>query len=184
MTVRDPAVMRAMAHPARLAILEYLFAGHEATATECAEVSGLSPSATSYHLRELAKAGLIEEAPGRGDGRERVWRRRTTVVNVNPDNPASPEAREATMTLLTAVLDHDDAQARRWFAQTSAESGPFADASGIYRTRVLVTAEELQSLVDQLLGVIDPYGPSRRTDPPEGARRIAILLRVVPTDEV
>src|SRR5260221_7713240 len=74
MTVRDPEVMRALAHPARLAIMEYLGGGNVATATECAQVCGLSPSATSYHLRELAKAGLIEEAPSRGDGRERVWR--------------------------------------------------------------------------------------------------------------
>ena len=54
--------------------MEYLSDGHVATATECAEVCGLSPSATSYHLRALAKAGLVEEAPSRGDGRERVWR--------------------------------------------------------------------------------------------------------------
>jgi len=69
-TIRDPQAMRAMAHPARLAIMEFLSDGAGATATECAEVCGLSPSATSYHLRALARAGLVEEAPSRGDGRE------------------------------------------------------------------------------------------------------------------
>lgn len=72
--IRDPQVMRALAHPARLAILEHLMSGETGTATECAAVSGLSPSATSYHLRALAKVGLVEEAASRGDGRERVWR--------------------------------------------------------------------------------------------------------------
>jgi DNA-binding transcriptional ArsR family regulator len=72
--INDPAVMRALAHPARLALLEYLSQTRDgATATECAAVVGLSPSATSYHLRALAKVGMIEEAPSRGDGRERVW---------------------------------------------------------------------------------------------------------------
>ena len=70
----DAAVMRAMAHPARLALLEHLRNGGPATATECAGVVSLSPSATSYHLRALARAGLVEAAPGRGDGRERLWR--------------------------------------------------------------------------------------------------------------
>src|SRR5690348_6379348 len=74
LTITDPAVMRALAHPARLSILEHLMSGEPTTATECAAVVELSPSATSYHLRALAKVGLIEEAPGRGDGRERLWR--------------------------------------------------------------------------------------------------------------
>src|SRR5262245_4751732 len=73
-TIGDAAVLRALAHPARLALLEHLSQRVEgATATECAAVVGLSPSATSYHLRALAKVGMIREAPGRGDGRERIW---------------------------------------------------------------------------------------------------------------
>jgi DNA-binding transcriptional ArsR family regulator len=56
MTITDPQVMRALAHPARLTIKEYLASTGEAvTATGCAEIVGLSPSATSYHLRELAR---------------------------------------------------------------------------------------------------------------------------------
>ncbi len=45
------------ANPARMTILEHLGANGPATATECAELVGLSPSATSYHLRALARAG-------------------------------------------------------------------------------------------------------------------------------
>jgi DNA-binding transcriptional ArsR family regulator len=72
--VEDPRAIRALAHPARLAILEHLGTGVTATATECARVCGLSPSATSYHLRALARWGLVEEAESRGDARERLWR--------------------------------------------------------------------------------------------------------------
>lgn len=64
-TISDPQVMRALAHPARMAIMEHLGTLEGgATATECAEIAGLSPSATSYHLRELAKFGLVQQAPG------------------------------------------------------------------------------------------------------------------------
>ncbi|MBX7269503.1 winged helix-turn-helix transcriptional regulator [Micromonospora sp. Llam7] len=71
-TISDPRTLRALVHPARLAIMEHLASTEGAvTATECAEAAGLSPSATSYHLRALARFGLVAEAPSRGDARER-----------------------------------------------------------------------------------------------------------------
>lgn len=51
----NPRMMRALAHPARIAILQHLGLDGPATATECAAVVGLSPSACSYHLRALAR---------------------------------------------------------------------------------------------------------------------------------
>jgi DNA-binding transcriptional ArsR family regulator len=62
-----------------------------ATATELAEVAGTTPSAMSYHLRTLDKAGFLEEAPSRGDARERVWRLRlqSLEIGAEPDAPAS-----------------------------------------------------------------------------------------------
>src|SRR5579859_810386 len=73
--VTDPVMMRALAHPARIDILLHLIVHGPATATECAEVAGLSPSACSYHLRTLARYGLAEEAPDEAaDGRQRPWR--------------------------------------------------------------------------------------------------------------
>jgi len=57
----DPKMMRALAHPARIAIWTHIAMRGSATATECAEVAGLSPSACSYHLRSLARYGFVEE---------------------------------------------------------------------------------------------------------------------------
>src|SRR6188474_2788090 len=91
--ITDPQVMRALAHPARIEIMEHLGStGAVVTATECAELVGLSPSATSYHLRELAKYGLVEQAPSRGDARERVWRSTSSGFSVDGDL-AEPETR-------------------------------------------------------------------------------------------
>ena len=53
--ISDPRALRALAHPARLAILQHLVLDGPATATECAEVAGLSPSACSYHLRQQSQ---------------------------------------------------------------------------------------------------------------------------------
>src|SRR5689334_494459 len=95
--------MRVLAHPARIAILDRLMNnGASATATELAEVCGLSPSATSYHLRELAKANLIEAAPSRGDGRERVWRSQVHSVDIEttPDSGAADRAADRELSLM------------------------------------------------------------------------------------
>src|ERR1700749_3561086 len=72
--LRDPREMRALAHPARLAIIDALASGDELTATECAAITGLSPSATAYHLKFLERHNFAERAPARDDGRERPWR--------------------------------------------------------------------------------------------------------------
>src|SRR5215475_11376348 len=66
--LQDPRDIRALAHPARLAIIDALASGDELTATECATLTGLSPSATAYHLKFLERYGLAEPAPARGDG--------------------------------------------------------------------------------------------------------------------
>ncbi len=77
--VDDPRAMRALAHPTRLALLDHLHASGEATATECSEFVGESPSSCSYHLRSLAKWGFVEEGSVR-PGRERPWRPRAASI--------------------------------------------------------------------------------------------------------
>src|SRR3954469_24187919 len=66
--------LAALAVPARFAILNHLLSAGPRTATECAEVVGESPSNCSWHLRALAKVGLVERAPTDGDERRRPWR--------------------------------------------------------------------------------------------------------------
>src|SRR3954452_21773730 len=67
--------LAALAVPARFAILNHLLTAGPRTATECAEVVGESPSNCSWHLRALAKAGLVERAdPNPDDEPRRPWR--------------------------------------------------------------------------------------------------------------
>ena len=71
--ITDPKAMRAMAHPIRLALLEALTDAGTLTATEAGELVGESPANASFHLRQLAKYGFVEEAEG-GTGRKRPWK--------------------------------------------------------------------------------------------------------------
>ena len=96
----DPQMMRALAHQARIAIWTHLGMHGPATATECAEIAGLSPSACSYHLRTLASYGFVEEdRASAADGRERPWRARLLAFSMG-DSPDAPAATQVASRLL------------------------------------------------------------------------------------
>jgi DNA-binding transcriptional ArsR family regulator len=72
--VRDPRALRALAHPLRGRLLGLLRLDGPSTATLLGQRLGESSGATSYHLRQLASYGFVEDLPGEGNGRERWWR--------------------------------------------------------------------------------------------------------------
>ena len=180
-SVLDTAVMRAMAHPARLALLEHLRNGGPATATECAGVVGLSPSATSYHLRALARAGLVEAAPGRGDGRERLWRITAGRYAVTGVADLAPEGREAYRALLESLLAWDDVRIRRYLSQLDAEPAEWQDAAFFMDSTLQVTAEELTTLSQAVYDLLEPYRKNSRGDLPSGTRSVSLTIRALPS---
>lgn len=70
----DIAGLRALSHPVRLHMLGLLRSDGPATATTLAARLELNTGATSYHLRQLAQHGFIEEDTERGNARDRWWR--------------------------------------------------------------------------------------------------------------
>ena len=183
MRVADPRVMRALAHPARIEIVEYLNdTGAAVTATEVAGMVGLSPSATSYHLRELAKYGLVEQAPSRGDGRERVWRGATHSLRIDADMD-QPGARAASQALVELYLHRDLARVQEWLARQPEESPEWRDAGTIMGQRLLVTPDELKEINQRVHDLVKPYRVrERQADAPAGARRVAVNYAAFPED--
>jgi DNA-binding transcriptional ArsR family regulator len=168
LVVRDTATMRALAHPARIASLERLMRGGPATATELGRVAGLTPSAMSYHLRMLERAGLITTAPGRGDGRERVWQsKQSGGWAVDTFSDGRPESRVVHAELLRSVLSVQDLRLSRWLSRS--DEPDWLDAGYFTETAILVTAEELEEVGRGIQDVLDRYLPAKRPDPPAGA---------------
>ncbi|MEU5788179.1 metalloregulator ArsR/SmtB family transcription factor [Micromonospora purpureochromogenes] len=182
MTISDPQVMRALAHPARIAIMEHLSTREAgATATECAEVVGMSPSATSYHLRALAKSGLVEQAPSRGDARERVWRTFSHAWMVDAGQDAGPEARAAEQALVEAHAARDMERTRDWLRRAGGEPPEWYDVALFNDSLLLLTAAELAELNEAVLALLRPYRQrNRQADPPAGARSVAVQYKAVP----
>jgi DNA-binding transcriptional ArsR family regulator len=70
----DKRMLRVLAHPLRMQMLDLLQADGCATATGLGRRLGESSGTTSWHLRQLAEVGLVEEVTERGNKRERWWR--------------------------------------------------------------------------------------------------------------
>src|SRR4051794_14148607 len=114
----DPRALAAISHPARARIVDELYAGQRMTASELAPMLGLSASAASYHLRTLARWGLVRRIGGRPDARERPYERAADRLVWSTD-----VASEAVSEALTAqYLARLHADLQRWSALASTET--------------------------------------------------------------
>jgi DNA-binding transcriptional ArsR family regulator len=179
--ITDPRAMRALAHPARLAIIEHLGLEGPATATECAEVAGLSPSACSYHLRALARYGFVEEDREHAvDGRHRPWRVRAISFDIASVSDQPRAARPAARLLLQAARSRSDQIRADYEEREAAFPREWREAGGWMQDVLHVTPAELDQLRSQ---VAELTGRHRRLDPadrPADARRVFVVLDLVP----
>ena len=178
----NPLMMRALAHPARIAILQHLGLDGPATATECAAVAGLSPSACSYHLRALARYGFVEEDPASAaDGRQRPWRARIISISFDEGEPGQPDAVRAAGHLLAENLQARFGELRAEYLDRAGRYPPeWRDVAGWNQDVLHVTVTEAIALRDQIRDLLASY---RRIDPadrPPGAHRVHAVLDLLP----
>jgi DNA-binding transcriptional ArsR family regulator len=174
--VENPRSIRALAHPGRLAIIDALASGEELTATQCAQLTGLSPSATAYHLKLLERYGLVESAPPRPDRRERPWRATGRQIQTDLDISA-PAGASAAAAVIAAHIDMTRAIAVEFTAAGHAEPEKWRDAATLTNADLWLTTEECQQIGQELAAVIAPY---RRRTRPAGSRRVRVMTGVVP----
>lgn len=105
--LRDADAIRSLAHPARRGVINLLYLdGAPRTSTELSRLTGLTPSAMSYHLRSLEKAGIVERADAEGgDSRTRPWRAAGTSIQIHGgEEPGIWEAQDALSDLAIEAL--------------------------------------------------------------------------------
>ena len=193
--ISDPQALRALAHTGRYAILERLQTRGPATATECAEVAGLSPSACSYHLRLLARHGFVEEDTSddaRQDGRERVWRAATTGWFTDPAADADPREMQAIDSTLTRVMMASSDQRVLAFVDRAASEPEWRDAALLSNSTIVATVDQLAEISQALMAVLRPYFRAGRDERPGGtegtggsgrpvgARDVHVSIRMAP----
>jgi DNA-binding transcriptional ArsR family regulator len=173
--------MRALAHPARLAILEHLHANGSGNATECAREVGGTPQAASYHLRALAKWGLIRKTES-DDGRQTRWELAARSIKFSSVGD-SGTVHAAARALAERVRERDDRLVDAYLAVEQDEPREWLDAATFSTGSIHVTAAELQALVERVHGITKEYERPNEADRPEGARRVHLVFRAFPRVE-
>jgi DNA-binding transcriptional ArsR family regulator len=175
--ITDLAVLKALAHPLRRRIMHRLRSG-PASATTLATYLGENTGATSYHLRELAKHGFIEEATDLARGRERWWRMRQRDLRFPHRSAQSPEMRALFDDLNSRHLAEDlDAWAR--FQAQSEQMGDWADAVPFSRATLHLSQEEIKRFFDEYMALVKRYWRPADDIPPQ-ARQFRVRFIAFP----
>lgn len=172
----DPRALRAYAHPTRMALVGLLRMEGPFTATRAAELTGESVASCSYHLRILAKYGLVEEADPDGPGREKPWRA-TAEFTSWPNYSADPAVASAAEALDAAVAENHFHRMMRAMESRHTLSPEWRQAERHSDAVLYLTKDELRELGERLDAMVLEY-TDRGHDPalrPEGARRVAFV---------
>lgn len=172
----DPRILRAIAHPLRASLLYELYARGSATATTLAEAVGEPVNSVSFHLRQLAKYGLIEDDPdaAAGDARQRWWRPSMAEgVRVSDRKlEKSPEGRASLEVFRRNAVAHWHALITRFFSSHE-ENGELWASSDV---PMLLTDEEARACNAEVMEVLKRWMEhGRHTEPPEGGQRRTYL---------
>ncbi|MBP0456620.1 ArsR/SmtB family transcription factor [Streptomyces montanisoli] len=166
-------------HPVRLALLDLLAEHGTLTATEAARHLGHSSGLCSFHLRQLARYGLIEEAPHAG-GRAKPWRLRWEDTGDDGTTPASdgPGAEFATLTRALENESYDRWLEHRERAPLEWRGREDEAVSAVVYLTPSEAAELARSFEERLRAyAVRDASPSRR---PRDAVAVAAIARVFP----
>jgi Helix-turn-helix domain len=176
----DPRALRALAHPIRMSLVGLLRVHGPLTATRAGELLGESSASCSFHLRQLAKYGLVEEAGG-GHGRERPWQA-TAMFTHWPEVADDPEVAAAAGLLGSLAAERYFDDTMRWLDARADEPQEWQQAAHFGDTYLYLTATELADLDDQVRALIDRY-LDRQGNPalrPPGSRLVSYLHLAFP----
>jgi DNA-binding transcriptional ArsR family regulator len=175
----DAKRWKAMSHPLRREMLQYLEHHGPATATTLAAALGENTGTTSYHLRILADAGVIEEVPERAHGRERWWRT-FPVDHREPDYDSLSPVDRAALDEWRAAQIPGELELMKRYIREMRQHGPWARAS---RASGYYTAEGLAALHDAYIALLQKYGYTAQDAPP-GARLMQLRMFYLPEEGV
>jgi DNA-binding transcriptional ArsR family regulator len=187
MEISDPKAIRALAHPLRLDLLQLLGSGGPATAAQCGRVLGVSQASCSFHLRQLAKYGFVEDTgPGR-DRRERQWRTTQPRLSIRSGTGGDAAAQQQIERLvvereLRAILDYSQ--------RPDGASPEWRHKAGIVTTMAVLSPDEAADLKEKWIALIAPYTAAARDDDPDpqsepraGQRHVRYFMAATPLPE-
>lgn len=177
--VLDAGALKALGHPIRVRIFDYLTQFGPQTASSLAARLGESSGSTSYHLRALARHHLVAELPERGSGRERWWERPSGSVTIGaPQVMKTPSGRAASQLVSAKIyrLRHEQLMRFLEAAPDADESVSLDDIARLQLATLRLTHEQFRDVSAQLGAVIDQAASRYRGQ--DGADVHPYLLRL------
>lgn len=204
--ITELAALKALAQPRRQQILQHLTLSGPATSAILARALGLNTGSTSYHLRELARYGFVEDATPEdveagtaglggsdsgsaaedaGSRRRRWWKAVPGDRRFPPRSRQTPETRlvmdELNRHAYAADLALFEQLQRDGGADERAEGGAedWADAFAYSRGSVRLTLSELRAFFEEYIALMNRYKRPDSATPP-GARTVHTRLLAFP----
>jgi DNA-binding transcriptional ArsR family regulator len=185
----DPDVLKGLTHPLRRRLFRLLSQLGPATVTMLTEHADADPGQVSYHLRELAKRGFIEEAPELArDRRERWWRAVPGSVSWSTADFTDPAGRAVAESAHRLVVQ-EEFERLRVYEELKDSWGPeWQSVASTNNTNMRLTPDELRELCDELndvivrwskLGLIDS-GVRPQDRPDDGRQNVFLFLHAFP----
>jgi DNA-binding transcriptional ArsR family regulator len=183
MQISHPTAIRALAHPLRLDLLDLLVAIGPATAAQCGRILGVPQANCSFHLRQLAKYGFVQEAGPGEDRRERRWQMPDPRLSFKTGHDTGPVVGQLHQLLveraMQAILDYS--------LQAEAESPEWRDHNLVAGGVAVMTAQETALVKEQLMALLEPYfarsvGAGLRPQP--GERHVRYFVAGTPMPDL
>jgi DNA-binding transcriptional ArsR family regulator len=183
--VTDVRALRALAHPLRNRLLGRLRLHGPATASQLARAVGESSGSTSYHLRQLAAYGFVEEVEDQGTARERWWRARHRMTSWHAADVVAQEGGAEVEDEMTRLqLDGHARVLEAWHVQKDELDPAWTGAASLSDHVLRLRPEQARALADELNAVLGRWMDRHPSDvPAEGTELVAVFTDVVPIKE-
>jgi DNA-binding transcriptional ArsR family regulator len=178
----DLAGLKALAHPLRVEIFDTLSTYGSFTASGLAARLGESSGATSYHLRQLEKHGLVREVSGKGTSRERWWERTPGAVNIGSEDAlATPAGRSAATTIFRQLRVHEDRLLNE-FVEHGHDEIPdeWLDGAAVATMNTRLTAPQMREFVEQVMALTEKYVTPFKNQDVAGSRPVHVVFQAFP----
>ncbi|MEV3971011.1 helix-turn-helix domain-containing protein [Streptomyces sp. NPDC050698] len=177
----DARSLRGLAHPLRMQLLDALRFGGPATASQLAQKLGESSGATSYHLRQLAEYGFIEDAPEHGKGRERWWKAAHQGLRFDDSllSDSDPAVRGAADMYLHEVATTQTRDLATWLGNRDSWPKEWLRSWDMSSATLHLTPELARELTEKMHALVETYR-DRAAAEDSGVERVRVHTHAFP----
>jgi DNA-binding transcriptional ArsR family regulator len=180
--VTDVRALRALAHPLRNRLLGQLRLNGPATASQLGRAVGESSGSTSYHLRQLAAYGFVEEVEGHGTVRERWWRARHRMTSWQVAELLDQEGgAEVQDEMARLQIDQHARVLDAWHTQKESLGPEWAAVVSLNDYGLRLRPDQARAMAEEINAVVSRWMAAHPGDQPaEGAELVVVLADIVP----